>query len=754
MATNFYKLNGSYYKTSGQKIANPAELQTYAKTGGKEVSAPVVPAGATKISGPSGLVGLTEKQITRVGKDIYRLPETVSTDNLGKTSTIPTPEPTVSSAAPFIASLDTTNKGFESLINTINAPLPSEEKVTPITKRVSELTGKFEQKPVDYQTELDKYGFGQNVSDLQTVSTQLAAAKAQYDKLAEENKNLPISSRIIGGTADRLQRQSAVELGSLSSMAQALQGNITLAQGIADKTINIKYEPIEKEIADQKWQLDQVYNQLTREEKRKADALTASLNERLRLVEAEKSKEKDINTIMTAAAKNGADSATLQNIMKASDINQAVVNAGGFLKEAAKGNLQDLGSGNFYNPNTGTIQTINEIQQAQNLEAGIVTTSTGDAYDIKSYATDPTHEQKIQSILNRIGKFNTIQDIDNYIKSKYPNSPVTGQMVAEAAGKYGVSWEMIVAIMEQDSSIGTAGKAVRTKNPGNVGNTDSGATQSFASWQEGVDAVAKNLAWRKTTVAPTITAATTAGNEALKVILGSGTFTKPQQEAVTNAINNGEDPLTVVKNQAKNIMGQTNATQLQNYETAKQQIQSIKDLLAEYYRNGGSTNIFSGTFEKTLNKLGAIKDPKLVNIATNISAALQVYRNSVSGTAFSVQEGKEIASIFPGIDKTQGLNEAVIAGRLNAFDTTIDASYRNVLGNAYDQLKGVEQQSESPEALYLKEQGLISEQPTQQISEPTQSSSVWNSIRSWFGLSPTKSSVEDIQEKVTKLTNR
>ena len=46
MAQDFYKQNGSYFTTGGQKILNPTELQGFAKAGGKEVSAPVVPQGA------------------------------------------------------------------------------------------------------------------------------------------------------------------------------------------------------------------------------------------------------------------------------------------------------------------------------------------------------------------------------------------------------------------------------------------------------------------------------------------------------------------------------------------------------------------------------------------------------------------------------------------------------------------------------------------------------------------------------------
>ena len=179
-----------------------------------------------------------------------------------------------------------------------------------------------------------------------------------------------------------------------------------------------------------------------------------------------------------------------------------------------------------------------------------------------------------------------------------------------------------------------------------------------------------------------------AAQKALSVILGSSKFSKEQKLDLTNAINNGEDPFTVIKNQTKNIMGQTLATDLDKYETAKSQLESIDSLLDAYYTAGGKTGIFKGNLESTLNKLGQVNDSNLVSIATNIASALQIYRNAVSGTAYSVQEGADIASIFPGINKSEGLNDAIIKGRLQAFDSTIDSKYRNTLGKTYDELKG------------------------------------------------------------------
>lgn len=175
---------------------------------------------------------------------------------------------------------------------------------------------------------------------------------------------------------------------------------------------------------------------------------------------------------------------------------------------------------------------------------------------------------------------------------------------------------------------------------------------------------------------------------ALSVILGSGKFTKDQKQSVINAINNGEDPIAVIKNQAKSLMTGANQTKVENYEGARKAMEDLQTSLDSYYKLGGDTGVFKGSFEKGVNKLGAVSDPKLVTVATEISSALQLYRNAVSGTAYSVQEGKEMESVFPGIKKGKVLNNAIIQGRLNAFDSNIDGAYASVLGeNAYNTIK-------------------------------------------------------------------
>ena len=110
-------------------------------------------------------------------------------------------------------------------------------------------------------------------------------------------------------------------------------------------------------------------------------------------------------------------------------------------------------------------------------------------YDLSTYASDPLYLQKITDILTVMPELLTASDIDSYIDSEAIGSPLTGAMILNAAGQYNIDVRLLVAILELESNFGTAGVAVSTINPGNVGNTGS-STRTYNSWQDGVAAVA------------------------------------------------------------------------------------------------------------------------------------------------------------------------------------------------------------------------------------------------------------------------
>ena len=143
---------------------------------------------------------------------------------------------------------------------------------------------------------------------------------------------------------------------------------------------------------------------------------------------------------------------------------------------------------------TSGIQAVqNNIGSASTQVSILDTASILQSYDLTTYATDPLYLQKITDILNSMVTLNNVGDIDAYIKGYAPTTPLSGQMIMDVVTKFSINLYLLIAILELESGFGTQGVGATTFNPGNVGNVDSGATQTFVSWDIGVSAVAEWL---------------------------------------------------------------------------------------------------------------------------------------------------------------------------------------------------------------------------------------------------------------------
>ena len=80
--------------------------------------------------------------------------------------------------------------------------------------------------------------------------------------------------------------------------------------------------------------------------------------------------------------------------------------------------------------------------------------------------------------------------INKYSKGK---SPLTAENYIKVSNETGVPIELLLVQGIQESNFGTAGRAVRTKNVGNVGNTDDGSARNMNSWEDGLRAQANLL---------------------------------------------------------------------------------------------------------------------------------------------------------------------------------------------------------------------------------------------------------------------
>lgn len=370
---NFYKQNGSYFKSgSNQKILNPTELAGYAKLGGKEVAyqAPApIPVDATKILNKDGLLGLNESQIYRQGKDIYKLPTTVSSDVI--TGTTPKIEPVTLdpiSVSSLMAGANTSNEGIKAQLEARNAVLPEQTVLKDNQDKASAYAETQKTAQTDLlNKKLNQYGLDANVEQVQQIMPQIAKTTAEFNSLQEQNANLPIANRIIGGTQDRLMRQKAIEVAGLSAVAQAYQGNVNMARNLAKDAINAQYQDQTTYIDNLNSQIQNSYTDLTAAEKKRADELLIVNNERIRNIEVEKEVKTNINNLAITAAQNGADPATVKTILSSKTEGEAIINSGQYIKVPEKSSVSwdtfsDTSSGEtkLVNRFTGEVKNIGQ----------------------------------------------------------------------------------------------------------------------------------------------------------------------------------------------------------------------------------------------------------------------------------------------------------------------------------------------------------------------------------------------------------
>lgn len=120
--------------------------------------------------------------------------------------------------------------------------------------------------------------------------------------------------------------------------------------------------------------------------------------------------------------------------------------------------------------------------------------------------------------------------------------------------------------------------------------------------------------------------------------------------------------------------------QFEGVNNINRQLDNFGTKLNQYIAAGGNTGLFQGSIEDMAQKIGEIKDPKLRALASSMRVALNDYRQSVTGAAFTESEAKMYDEMFPGISKSPELNKALIEGLKSGFEAKKDGLIRTTLG--------------------------------------------------------------------------
>jgi len=228
-------------------------------------------------------------------------------------SAIQVPEPdynsTINNANALSSGMESANKSVQDYINAFTpAQTPLDTKYQDTLNSVAQLIGQDTGKQayqIQQENALGVPEIKQQISDLnsQILSgiAEQRKTQANYDaaNLALEQQPQQLAS-VVGTKQQELQRTFAIQqaaktadIGLLQARQAALGGQLDTALNLAQRAVDLKYQPIEDELKVKQAQLDAIAPLLDKQEKIQSQALTAYYNDQQQQVADEKAKAKE-----------------------------------------------------------------------------------------------------------------------------------------------------------------------------------------------------------------------------------------------------------------------------------------------------------------------------------------------------------------------------------------------------------------------------------------------------------------------------
>lgn len=261
------------------------------------------------------------------------------------------------------------------------------------------------------KSNLDKYN--QDLNDINASVAGLAnEAKAIPLKVQQNAANTGATDAGVAPIQTGMLRENAIKALTQSSLADIATANINnstirynAAKDKANQAIDLKYDPIEKQIADIKDQLAINKEYITDPaEKKLAASQETALNERARLLAEQKQNEKDVNDVLLTAVTNEAPQSVIDALKGAKTQSEAIKIAGKY-------------GGDFYKT---------EALKAQIAQTKAQTAKTiSDTQSVDAATQQTQVDSWVKNIQNSGGKL-SIKDVPKNIQSLVNIALATG----------------------------------------------------------------------------------------------------------------------------------------------------------------------------------------------------------------------------------------------------------------------------------------------------------------------------------------
>ncbi len=306
-----------------------------------------------------------------------------------------------------------------------------------LRSRISDTLGDLEDKGAR-QTEIeDELGLPEDRQRLREINLQIAQLQGEFDKAIVNEEGVARPIEFITGRQQFLEKRRAVQIGALTSVAQALQGNIALAEQTAESTVEREFADEEAELRRLEFEYTENKEDLERADKKGTEKLALFLEERKRVLQDAKDERKGVLAIAQEAAINGAPNSVVSQITQATTQEQALSLVGGWLTEDGVGGG---GSGitvtadgtKLVTMPDGTLKPLNQIDfsdpaDIDALPVSDVTKAVMSGF-VKTKDLTPTQKGEVAAELQQVG-FNP----NTYILNKLSSLAETWQSVPEGS---------------------------------------------------------------------------------------------------------------------------------------------------------------------------------------------------------------------------------------------------------------------------------------------------------------------------------
>lgn len=230
------------------------------------------------------------------------------------------------------------------------SPTPSEDKAQKLSQEIQDLNDKNTGQSayrVQQESAQDITGKRQTITDLTSRLTTLKNEAAAIPlQLQNDATGRGVTKGGLAPIESGALRTNAIQTLQTSALLEAANGNLTTALANVDRAVAQKFDPLKEEIASKMANLDLILKSpdYTRQDKERAQQQQTLLEDRKRQIEKDEQDHKDIQALAITAAKNGADSMTINRISKAASPQAAleVLTQSGFVTDPLERKKQQL----------------------------------------------------------------------------------------------------------------------------------------------------------------------------------------------------------------------------------------------------------------------------------------------------------------------------------------------------------------------------------------------------------------------------